>query len=120
MSATTADLNAARTGLRIAVIARTHDAARVELERLAPFAGPDATIRRAKDRARISYGGEGGIRFHSAAALTLRGRTYDRIHLAPDAVTPDAIADARAALTPTGELYIGARLVDDERDDADS
>lgn len=114
MTATTADLTAAQNGLRIAVISRTYELARAELERLAPYPGPDATVRRAKDRAAITYPGGGEVRFHSAASNSLRGRAYDRIHLAVDAITDDTIADARQALTPDGELYIGAHLVDEE------
>ncbi len=119
MTATVTDLHAAQAGARIAVIAPTHAAARDDLDRLAPFAGPDATIRRAKDRTIIDYG-RGYVRWLSALGTGMRGATFDRIHLAPDAATAAAIDQARLALTPTGELYIGARLIDDERDDADS
>ncbi|WP_279367347.1 hypothetical protein [Microbacterium testaceum] len=124
MTATTADLTAAEAGARIAVIAPTHAAARDDLDRLAPFTGPDATTRRAKDRAAISFPSGGAIHFHSAAGNGLRGRTYDRIHLAEDAATDDTITHARLALTTTGELYIGTHLVaeprtlDPDRDDA--
>lgn len=117
MTATVADLTAAQNGLRIAVIARTHHDARTELDHLARFAGPDATIRRAKDRTIIDYG-TGHVRWLSALGAGIRGTTFDRIHLAPDAATDDAITQARLALAGNGELYIGAHLVDDDRDDA--
>lgn len=118
MTATTADLTAAQNGLRVAVISRNHEDVRTELERLALFAGADATIRRVNGGTSISFGGEGGIRFHSASSTTLHGSTYDRVHLATNAVSDETIEAARAALTPDGELYIGAHLVDPDRDDA--
>lgn len=120
MTATVADLTAAQNGLRIAVIARTHHDARTEVDHLARFAGPDATIRRAKDNTVIDYG-TGHVRWLSSLGTWSRGARYERVHLAEDAVTDDdLITRARAALTPNGELYIGAHLVDDDRDDAGS
>jgi hypothetical protein len=114
MIATTADLTAAQAGACIAVIAPTRAAARDDLDRLAPFAGPDTTIRRANGHTMIDYG-RGHIRWLSALGAGFRGKTFDRIHLAEDAATDAVISNARRALAPNGELYIGSHLVTEPR-----
>lgn len=89
MTATVADIGMARAGVRIAIVARTWDLAREQLEHLAPHAGLDAKVIRTSGAYAIAYPSGGVIRFMSANHSP-RGLTFDRVTIAADAVT-DAV-----------------------------